>query len=283
MAFSMDGPEAGAAFEALFALDDDRAELRAVRDKSMSYEIPNEYLNRPPRDENEQSEEELRQKFEKEAKTIRNGSNLAWLSWAAQIYLGLFLDSDEQASPHDRLMTVLGEGNARIAVEGFIAALSRPDVPSLANVIDLATKHQRYDWWHVLTAGLIERWEANPSVAVFSDDFLKGMLVFDLSNPMFEEVDGSSRVVVPNWKAALIQDRPELVRDAYMAIARAELAKGDQTVDGLRELMSEDALKPFREDTALQLLRPRSVWRKNSRSWDNRGAGGSMRSFTSIF
>ena len=63
---------------------------------------------------------------------------------------------------------------------------------------------------------------------------------------MFEHVDGSSRVIVPDWKTAVMQDRPELVRDAYVAIARAKLAKGDQMVDGLRELMVEDAFKPFR-------------------------------------
>ena len=52
-----------------------------------------------------------------------------------------------------------------------------------------------------------------------------------------------------------MQDRPELVRDAYVAIARAKLAKGDQMVDGLRELMVEDAFKPFRACAALEFLR----------------------------
>jgi hypothetical protein len=72
---------------------------------------------------------------------------------------------------------------------------------------------------------------------------------------VFEEADGSSRVIIPNWKVALTQERPELVRDGYVTIARAKLAKGDQIVDGLRELMVEDAFKPYRGDTALQLLR----------------------------
>jgi hypothetical protein len=107
----------------------------------------------------------------------------------------------------------------------------------------------------VLIAGLIERWEPNSSLTGFSDDFLKAMLVFDLTNPMFEKLEGSSRVVVPSWKAALMQDRPELVRDAYVAITRAKLAKGDQIVDGLRDLMVEDAFKPSRGETALQFLR----------------------------
>jgi hypothetical protein len=38
-------------------------------------------------------------------------------------------------------------------------------------------------------------------------------------------------------------------------MARAKLANGDQIVDGLRELMKEEHLKPFRAETALRLLR----------------------------
>ena len=62
-------------------------------------------------------------------------------------------------------------------------------------------------------------------------------------------------MLVPNWKVALLQNRPELVCDAYVAIARANLANGDQIVNGLRELMIEDAFESSRGDTALQLLR----------------------------
>jgi hypothetical protein len=62
-------------------------------------------------------------------------------------------------------------------------------------------------------------------------------------------------VIVPEWKTAVMQDRPELARDAYVAIARAKLAKGDQMVDGLRELMVEEVFKPFRADIALGFLR----------------------------
>jgi hypothetical protein len=125
----------------------------------------------------------------------------------------------------------------------------------LADVVALSAQHQRYDRWYVLTAGLIERWKASPSLAGLSDELLKAALVFDLTNPVFEHVAGGSRVIVPDWKTAVIQDRPELVRDAYAAIARAKLARGDQMVDGLRELMVEDAFKLFRADTALEFLR----------------------------
>jgi hypothetical protein len=143
MVFSMDGPEADTAFEALFALADNRGDLLAVRDASVSCKIPSGHLNRPPRDDTEQSLEELRAKFEKEVEAICNGSHLGWLGWAAQVYFGLFYDSDETASLREQLVTALGEANAEIAIAGFIAALSRPHVPSLADVVNLSAQHQR--------------------------------------------------------------------------------------------------------------------------------------------
>ena len=255
MVFWMDGAEADAAFEALFALGDKRVDLLAVRDVVTSFEIPSAYFERPPRDNTEQSPEELRQEFEKEAEAVRNGSHLGWLTWAARVYFGLFSDSIERARPRERLVAVLGEANAKIAIVGFVAALSRLNTPSLAEVVDSSARHQPHSWWRILTAGLTEHWEANPVLTAFSDDFLKAMLAFDLTNPTFEQSDHGSPVVVPNWKAALMRDRPELVRDAYVAIARAKLASDDQIVDGLRELMLEDAFKSYRGGTALQLLR----------------------------
>jgi hypothetical protein len=255
MSFEMDGPEGQAAFEALFGLADSRADLQEVRYRSMVCGLPEAYLNRLPRDNLEQSPEELGGKFEKDVETIRNGSNLPWLSWAARVYFGLFSDSNQQISPHERLAGVLDEANAQIAIEGFIAALSRPDIPSLANVVELTAQGQIYDWWYSLAAGLMEQSELNLSPTGYSDDFLQAMLVFNLTNPVYEWREGRSQVVVPQWKATLMEGRPELVRDAYVAIARAKLASGHQSVDGLRELMVDDAFKPFRGDTAIQFLR----------------------------
>jgi hypothetical protein len=256
MSYQMEGPNAQAAFEALFALADNRADLQAVRNRSTVYELGTGYLDRSPRDKTEESPEKLRDEFQKAAETIRDGSNLPWLTWAACLYFGLFSDSNQQASPRERIVTLFGETNAQIAIEGFIAALSRPDVPSLGSVVELTANGQVYNWWYALAAGLIEGWKANLGRPIsFNDDFLKGMLVFNLTNPVFEWREGGSHVVVPEWKAALMQERPELAHDAYVAIARAKLAGGQQNVDGLRELMVDDAFKLFRGNTALQFLR----------------------------
>jgi len=257
MSFASDGPRASTAFEHLYALADHRADLRDVRETSVSCVIPDYLLDRPSHDDGDPEEnlETQRANFAKVADAIRNGNHLGWLTWAAQVYFGLFADVDDTARPHERMITVLGETNAATAVEGFIAALSRADVPSLGDVLALSAERKRRGWWIVLMAGLIERWQVSPSLSGMSDDFLKAMLILDLANPMFEHVDGMSRAIVPGWKSAVMQARPRLASDAYMAIARAQLANGGQTVDGLHELMADETLKPFLASTVVELLR----------------------------
>ena len=256
MAFSMDGPEAVAAFERLLAMAGDRDDLRTVRDASMSCRIPEGHFALPlPDEEDQQTPEELRRKFEQVADAVRSGSHLGWIGWAAQVYFGLFNDSDEDASPRERLVGTLGEAHAETAIAGFIALLSRPDLPSLADVAALSAEHKCYDWWLGLTAGLKERWQTELRLAGLGDEILKAALAFNLTNPVFEKSGGTTREMVPEWKTAILQERPELARDAYVAVARAKLAKGEQMADGVRELMIEDAFGPFRTDVAVGLLR----------------------------
>jgi hypothetical protein len=255
--FTINGPKANAMFEKLFALADHRADLRALRDGSMLCVIPTGLLSRPPHNDGdtEHVRETVRRNFERDADAIRNGTHLGWLTLAAQVYFGLLLGVDENASPRERLLAVLGETNAHTAIAGFIAALSRTDLPSLAQVAALSAEHQHYNWWRVLTAGLIELWQANQSLPELSDELVKAALAFDLTNPAFVHTGATVDVIVPGWKTAMMHDRPELVRDAYVAIARIKLTKDDQMVAGLRELMVEDAFKPFRAETVLELLR----------------------------
>ena len=55
-------------------------------------------------------------------------------------------------------------------------------------------------------------------------------------------------------KKAAFEDRPNLARDAYVAVARATLLKGEQIVEGLHDLLNDEAFLPFRKDITLQFL-----------------------------
>jgi hypothetical protein len=83
-----------------------------------------------------ESAEARRRKFEADAGLIRSGNHLGWLAWTAQVYFSLFTGVDENATPRERLTTLLGEIHAETAIEGLIALLEHSDVPTLDTVAE---------------------------------------------------------------------------------------------------------------------------------------------------
>src|SRR5436190_17664238 len=154
----------------------------------------------------------MRRNFEANTTTIRSGMHRSLLAWAAGVYFCLFLGLDENATPRERLVELLGETNTDIVIEGFIASLQRPDVPTLESVAETSADHQIYNWWRALIAGLDERWRLIPSLDGLSDDLLRAVLAIEQANPTF--VRGSERRQ-HDWKTAVLQTRPQLGLNAY--------------------------------------------------------------------
>jgi hypothetical protein len=251
-------PRARAQFDKLFASAEGKADLEGVRDALMSCTLPEQYLDRRTRhsDGNKDRDAQApRHEFEKNAEAIRRGEHLNWLIWAADVYLGLFADVDHTTIPKARLEAILGAENAEIALEGLMATLSRPDVPSLEDVVNLAVERQFRTWWLALIAGLTERFARAPELSAIPDGLLRAALAFDLTQPTPTNGGSGSGWVQHAWKTAALRDRPDLLRDAYAAVTRARFGKNDQMIDGLRELLSEDALAPYRAELTVAFLR----------------------------
>jgi hypothetical protein len=192
----------------------------------------------------------LRRDFARDAAAIASGAHLNGLIWAARVYLGIFNDVDRATASEARFVPILGDLHAAMALDGLVAALGRADVPSLQDVIDLAVQRQHMNSWHVYIAGLSERFRRTSSLEGAPDELVRAMVAFDLTNPVFE----GDEVMQHPWKQALLRERPELVRQSYEAVARAKLARGEQHPDGMRELLTHQALAAFREDVVLGLL-----------------------------
>lgn len=185
------------------------------------------------------------QDFDRDIEQVRSGAHLGWLKHLAFIYFALYSDTDEKLSSRDRIGAWLGESRVSAALEALVATLTRNDLPTFNDVMGLAANHQHYDWWYAALAGLNEAFAAGQSFEGPSEDFLKAMLVFDLT--------GS--VTAPPWRMAMIGGRPDLVRDAYLAIVQARLSRKEQIVEGLRELLQEPAFELYRPAVVTDLLR----------------------------
>lgn len=59
-----------------------------------------------------------------------------------------------------------------------------------------------------------------------SDDVLRALLAFALTNPILFMRSEGTRKLVPLRKEAALQERPDLVREAYAAVARITSTAG---------------------------------------------------------
>jgi predicted NACHT family NTPase len=240
--------EATMRFEELYLRAENDPALRAVRDPLLAAKLPSNYFRgrsaRVTVSEDE-SRAKQQQDFDQDIDQIRSGAHLGWLRHLAFIYFGLCSDTDRNLSPRDRLAAWLGEGRVDAALEALAATLSRSDLPSFNDVMALTANHEHYDWWYAALAALNERVAAGRGFAGLSNDFLKGMLVFDIANSVTEHP----------WRKAMIEQQPQLARDAYLAVAQLRLSHGEQIIDGLRELLQEPAFEADRPAIVLDLLR----------------------------
>jgi predicted NACHT family NTPase len=250
-------PHTAAAFETLWSRGaDDAALAKALAQATVTNLPPNYFVGRSSRDVDvEESRERQRQDFDRDLEQIRSGAHMGWLKHLGMIYFAHFADVDRAATPRERLAAWLGEERTDAALEALMALLSRDDLPSYADVMALTAKHRHYDWWNALVAGLNERWAVGQGLSGLSDDFLQGMLAFDVANPVSQSQNGTEHWIVHPWRRALTERRPELVRDVYLAVARLRLSRNDQFADGMSELLAEPAFEPYRVDIVLGLLR----------------------------
>ena len=255
LCYSTDDPiTGGAMFEMLYALAEIKIFLNVTRDRCLIYDLPNNfYKGRTSRTTPQDGRERQRREFAQQIDQIRSGAHVWWIGHIAQLYFGLYRDSDRTLSPQARLSEWLGEENLQPALEGLRTALSRGDVPTYGDVMKLAETHHRYEWWYALEAGLNERWLLGEGFTGLSGDLMKALVAVDLTNRIYAN-DGSGGHVVHPWMESLLKNDPELIRDVYLAVARLRLSRDEQIVDGFSELMNGEPFEPFR-NVALELLR----------------------------
>ena len=244
-------------FEWLWELGDKRPNLKVVRDNNLS--VPKSHWRAEEREmvarraaERAEARGKNRRDFEQHPAEIRSGASLRWLGWLANIYFCLFSDIDGKKVPRERLVGELGEVNAAVAIEGFRALLRRDEFPRLDSHIDLKAEGKYHVSSYSIQAGFDEEWAIGTELNSFGDELLKSALAIDVFCPVPDYTNDERNK--RGWKLWLFTNRPELVNEVYLAIARSELSRGLQYVEGLQVLLTDKSLSSLRGATTIQLL-----------------------------
>ena len=253
------GPEARSDFENLFELGEEDVAFEAVRATCCYQEIPTWRAEDAERNkERERSRadgrETNRSSFVQHISSVRNGTHLGWLGWIAQVYFAMFADMNREATPRERLTTELGISNAEVAIEGLVALVRREQVTPISEILRMHGENKYSTWWYAIVAGLDLYVAQGGQVDDLKGDFLRAALVIDSLCTTFTHKGNTSSQYIHPWKTSILESRPALAADAYVELARFDLARFAQSVPGLHDLLHQSELQPFREVAAMTLL-----------------------------
>lgn len=181
-----------------------------------------------------QREEGWRSHFCEHPDAIRDGSaHPQILHELAEAYLREYLDIKGE-TPRERLTDFLGGDEELVdaACDGFRRSLSRDDLPSVAEIVDLEARGRMHFIRQPCLAGMEEQYAADPEAALHLDDaVLRKLLAFQYTWVAEKEVE---------WFVALVKSRPDLVAEVLVAYALPLWRKGHEHLHGIWELAYKD-------------------------------------------
>lgn len=179
--------------------------------------------------------------------SIRSGDPTQALVTLAKVYFGLFYDVDRDASSKDRLVTFTNPEIAAAALDGFVAALRRPDIPSPKMIGEAQAEGQEYLLGFPVLAGLdVQATRSFTDVQLLPASTLQSGLAFHYAIVTDRERE---------WVDPLIESLPDLTAEALMACWRPLLAHNSKNIMGLYALVHEDVMKPVAQRVSLILLK----------------------------
>lgn len=190
--------------------------------------------------EKKKQKSELVGYFRKHLAQLRDGSAPPKvLHDLALVYDGLLIGVEgEGETPRERLDDILDADTELIeaAYAGFRHTLSRNDLPTVAEIIDLEVKGRTHFIRRACLVGMDELYQSNPSGALQLDnEVLTRLVVFCLAHHVGDDPTGN-----PPWFIALLRERPALVAEVLITYALAMLRAGKEHIAGLYSLTDDE-------------------------------------------
>ncbi|MEE9267502.1 MAG: hypothetical protein V3V86_12305, partial [Gammaproteobacteria bacterium] len=238
--------------EELFAFVEDNPGFRDALEAELWCPISERRLKRAIERQERDAEEaanlaEIVDKLARQIDAIRADSAIAALVHLAKIYFGIFVEVDQELSRVNRLFAMTTPEITAATLDGFIAALHRPDTTTAKQVGRLAVKNTHYPWGWVILAGMdiiVSRSEAE--LLAIPEGKLQSALAFNYTIGVGDE---------PPWLTRLVGARPDVAAQGLLEFWRPQLRRRVGHVQGLYSLAYSDFMVPVAQRSAVALLR----------------------------
>jgi hypothetical protein len=193
-----------------------------------------------------------RANFEKVKSDIESGKAFSALHNLALGYLGRFNDLESDAAPIDRISTWVGEDIAATAVRGFVASLSRNDLPTVEKIIEARTEGKRWNTEDVMMCGVAELVRAGQPLKAVSEEVAKAVLAIWWDMPEFN----STRLGedMQNQLEARVLHNDEVTETFLAAVLESPIKAGKESISGLYRLPRDPRFKRIAVSLAFRWL-----------------------------
>ncbi|MHB1358150.1 MAG: NACHT domain-containing protein [Rhodocyclaceae bacterium] len=186
--------------------------------------------------------------FRKHQTAIENGTAPPGIMHdLAMIYFGRFREARGD-SPIDRLQSFFGNdaGITLAALAGLRSCLSRADLPTVQEIINLNVKGRHHFIAEACLAGVEELTREGEEAVLALDSEVQARLVaFRLTHDF-----GNT----PAWFQALVRQRPQVVAEVLVAYGMAMFKARKEHVSGLYPLAHDDTYAEVARHAAMRLL-----------------------------
>lgn len=197
-----------------------------------------------------------RSELEKEKEGIKSGQNLSALAFLAKIYYGNFADQDKKLSPRERLRAEIGDELTTAAIEGFLASITRSDLPTPIAIAELHAKERYFEWWLAILAGMDEMWTRTERLENFSDILLKTALALatEYSILTYHDDEKNFRQGARRWETQIFIEKPALAQVVLEDMVRIHLRDNGKHSNALYRLVNGEETALWRGKLAMRLF-----------------------------